>query len=122
MKSIKWVKTHLKKENATKAGVCFEDLYGNNEADIQAKNGAAKHGYTESQKTTIEERVYLAKNVQEHMLINYVIYIQHTLVREDALKINKIKGSPTGKKGRQIIIPEQMGHEVQTCGDYEYCL
>eukprot|EP00972_Heterocapsa_arctica_P084638 12466599-Heterocapsa_arctica.AAC.2 len=56
------------------------------------------------------------------MLNNYIRYIQDTLVREDALNNKKIKGSPTGKKGRQIIIPEQMGHEVQTCGDYEYCL
>eukprot|EP00972_Heterocapsa_arctica_P044051 6503819-Heterocapsa_arctica.AAC.1 len=56
------------------------------------------------------------------MLRNYVIYIQHTLVRDDALKNKKIKGSPTGKKGKQIIRPEQMGHEVHICGDYEYCL
>ncbi len=47
------MKAHLKKENATKAGVCYEDWYGNNEADIQAKTGAAKHGYTESQKNAI---------------------------------------------------------------------
>eukprot|EP00972_Heterocapsa_arctica_P106269 15655441-Heterocapsa_arctica.AAC.1 len=64
------------------------------------------------------KRVYLAKHVQERMLINYIIYIQHTLVREGALTNKKIKGSPTGKKGRQIIRPEHMGHEVQTCGDY----
>eukprot|EP00972_Heterocapsa_arctica_P082314 12130235-Heterocapsa_arctica.AAC.1 len=56
------------------------------------------------------------------MLRNYIRYIQHTLVREDALKHKKIKGFPTGMKGRQIIRPEQMGHEVQTCDDYEYCL
>eukprot|EP00972_Heterocapsa_arctica_P037520 5524320-Heterocapsa_arctica.AAC.1 len=62
------------------------------------------------------------KNVQEHVLRNYIIYIQHTLVREDALEHKHIKGSPTGKKGRQIVRPEQMGHEVQTCDDYEYCL
>eukprot|EP00972_Heterocapsa_arctica_P080497 11861594-Heterocapsa_arctica.AAC.1 len=67
MKSIRWVKAHLKKENATKAGVCYEDWYGNNEADIQAKAGAAKHGYTESQKNAIREKVYLVRNVQEHM-------------------------------------------------------
>jgi ribonuclease HI len=54
MKSIRWVKAHLKKENATKAGVCYEDWYGNNEADIQAKAGAAKHGYTENQKNAIK--------------------------------------------------------------------
>eukprot|EP00972_Heterocapsa_arctica_P021480 3161465-Heterocapsa_arctica.AAC.1 len=115
MKSIRWVKAHLKKENATKAGVCLADWFGNNEADVQAKSGAAKHGYTESQKTEIKHRVYLARNVQEHMLNDYIKYIQHTLVREDALNIKQIKGSPTGKKGRQLIIPEQMGHEVQTC-------
>eukprot|EP00972_Heterocapsa_arctica_P079307 11690343-Heterocapsa_arctica.AAC.1 len=79
MKNIGWVKAHLKKENATKAGLCFEDWYGNNEADIQAKSGAAKHGYTESQKSEVKNRVYLAKNVQEHMLRNYIRYIQHTL-------------------------------------------
>eukprot|EP00972_Heterocapsa_arctica_P013933 2052680-Heterocapsa_arctica.AAC.1 len=56
------------------------------------------------------------------MLRNSIIYIQHTLVREDALKNKNIKGSPTGKKGKRIIRPEQMGHEVQTCGDCEYCL
>eukprot|EP00972_Heterocapsa_arctica_P002663 393076-Heterocapsa_arctica.AAC.1 len=55
MKSIRWVKAHLKKYNATKAGVCFEDWYGNNEADVQAKSGAAKHGYTESQNNAIKE-------------------------------------------------------------------
>eukprot|EP00972_Heterocapsa_arctica_P006970 1020053-Heterocapsa_arctica.AAC.1 len=79
------------------------------------RSGAAKHGYTESQKTEINNKVYLAKSVQENMLRNYVRYIQHTLFREDELKHKKIKGSPTGEKGRQIIRPEQMGHEVQTC-------
>eukprot|EP00972_Heterocapsa_arctica_P013916 2050874-Heterocapsa_arctica.AAC.1 len=91
MKSIRWVKAHLKKENATKAGVCYGDWYGNNEADIQAKRGAAKHGYTESQKNRINNKVALAKHVQEHMLRNYIKHIQHTLVREDALKNKKIK-------------------------------
>eukprot|EP00972_Heterocapsa_arctica_P048518 7151911-Heterocapsa_arctica.AAC.1 len=56
------------------------------------------------------------------MLNTYISYIQHSLVREDALKNNNIKGTPTGTKGIHIIRPEQMGHEVQTCGDYEYCL
>eukprot|EP00972_Heterocapsa_arctica_P027988 4117365-Heterocapsa_arctica.AAC.1 len=91
MKSIRWVKAHLKKENATKAGECYEDWHGNNEADIQAKNGAAKHGYTESQTNIIKEKVALAKNVQGHMLITYIRYIQHILVREDAIKNNNIK-------------------------------
>eukprot|EP00972_Heterocapsa_arctica_P021527 3167752-Heterocapsa_arctica.AAC.1 len=89
MKNIRWAKAHLKKENATKAGICYEDWYRNNEADIQAKSGAAKHGYTESQKNIRIEKVALAKNVQGHMLRTYIIYIQHTLVREDALKNNK---------------------------------
>eukprot|EP00972_Heterocapsa_arctica_P114576 16443085-Heterocapsa_arctica.AAC.1 len=72
MKSIRWVKAHLKKENSTKAGVCYENWYGNNEADIQAKSGAAKHGYTENQNNKIREKVALAKNVQEHMLRTYI--------------------------------------------------
>eukprot|EP00972_Heterocapsa_arctica_P068966 10191553-Heterocapsa_arctica.AAC.1 len=62
---------HLKKDNASKAGVCFEDWFGNNEADAQAKSGAAKHGYTENQKN------------------------EHTLVREDAANNQHIKGTPT---------------------------
>eukprot|EP00972_Heterocapsa_arctica_P071523 10566682-Heterocapsa_arctica.AAC.1 len=66
MKSVRWVKAHLKKENATKAGICFADWFGNHEADIQAKERAAKHGYTEKQKSYIQNKVYLAKNVQEH--------------------------------------------------------
>eukprot|EP00972_Heterocapsa_arctica_P014806 2182426-Heterocapsa_arctica.AAC.1 len=44
------------------------------------------------------------------MLKNYISYIQHSLVRSNALKNKKIKGTPTGTKGRQIIRPEQMGH------------
>eukprot|EP00972_Heterocapsa_arctica_P107643 15857325-Heterocapsa_arctica.AAC.1 len=91
MKSISWVKAHLKKENAGKTGVCFADWFGNDEADMQAKEGAAKHGYTEKHKSDIKNRVYLARNVQEHMLHTYIKYIQHTWVREDALKHKKIK-------------------------------
>eukprot|EP00972_Heterocapsa_arctica_P047911 7067502-Heterocapsa_arctica.AAC.1 len=56
------------------------------------------------------------------MLKNYIVYINHPLVRKDALYYNKIKGTPTGTKGRHIIRPEQMGHEVNICGDSEYCL
>eukprot|EP00972_Heterocapsa_arctica_P115684 16449172-Heterocapsa_arctica.AAC.2 len=70
----------------------------NNEADIQAKSGAAKHGYTESQKNAIKEKVVLAKHVQEHMLRNNIIYIQHTLVREDALKRKISKAHPQERK------------------------
>eukprot|EP00972_Heterocapsa_arctica_P093730 13825946-Heterocapsa_arctica.AAC.1 len=72
LKSIRWVKTHLKKEHATKAGVFYEDWFGNNEADIQATSGAAKHGYTENHNTNIKEQVALANNVQEHMLRTYI--------------------------------------------------
>eukprot|EP00972_Heterocapsa_arctica_P025761 3790485-Heterocapsa_arctica.AAC.1 len=122
MKNIRWVKTHLKTYSSTKAGVSFEGWFGNNEADIQAKRGAGKHGYTASQKNDIQSKVTLAKSVQEHMLNIYISYVQRSLVRADALKNTHIKGTPTGTKGRQIIRPEQMGHEVQTCGDYECCL
>eukprot|EP00972_Heterocapsa_arctica_P098705 14565347-Heterocapsa_arctica.AAC.1 len=72
MKSIRWVKAHLNKLKAAKAGVCHADWFGNNEADIQAKEGAAKHGYTERQKSEIPNRVILAKNVQAHMLNIYI--------------------------------------------------
>eukprot|EP00972_Heterocapsa_arctica_P068289 10090445-Heterocapsa_arctica.AAC.1 len=36
------------------------------------------------------------------MLRNYIIYIQHTLVREDAFKNNNIKGSPTINKADKL--------------------
>eukprot|EP00972_Heterocapsa_arctica_P061623 9088693-Heterocapsa_arctica.AAC.1 len=62
MKSIRWVKARLKQENATKAGVCYEDWFGKNEADVQATSGAAKHGCTESQKNAMKEKVALAKH------------------------------------------------------------
>eukprot|EP00972_Heterocapsa_arctica_P100258 14784482-Heterocapsa_arctica.AAC.1 len=115
MTSIRWVKAHLKKEKATSAGVSFDDWFGNNEADIQAKKGAEQHGYTAAQKYGIINKVTLAKNIQNHVLNNYLIYITHPFVRKDALDNKKIKGTPPGTKGRQIIRPEQMGHEVQIC-------
>eukprot|EP00972_Heterocapsa_arctica_P038166 5619029-Heterocapsa_arctica.AAC.1 len=62
MKSMRWVKAHLKKETATRAGVCYADWNGNNEADIQAKSGTAKHGYIENEKNKIKGKVALAKN------------------------------------------------------------
>eukprot|EP00972_Heterocapsa_arctica_P088553 13056294-Heterocapsa_arctica.AAC.1 len=46
---IRWVQAHLKQEKATAAGVCYEDWFGNNEADIQAKKGVEQHGYITSQ-------------------------------------------------------------------------
>eukprot|EP00972_Heterocapsa_arctica_P100134 14765838-Heterocapsa_arctica.AAC.1 len=111
MTNIKWVKAHLKKETATAAGVSYEYWFGNNEADIQAKKGADKHGYTAAQKYDNINKVTLAKNAQTHRLKNYIIYINHPLVRTYALYNKKIKGTPPGTKGRQIIRPEQMGHE-----------
>eukprot|EP00972_Heterocapsa_arctica_P069228 10228218-Heterocapsa_arctica.AAC.1 len=57
MKSIRWVKAHLKKGNASKSGVSYDDWYGNNEADIQAKSGAEKHGYTANDINKIKEKV-----------------------------------------------------------------
>eukprot|EP00972_Heterocapsa_arctica_P060356 8901268-Heterocapsa_arctica.AAC.1 len=80
---------------ATAAGVSFDDWFGNNEADIQANKGAEKHGYTAAQKYDIINKVTLAKNVQNHLLNNYLIYITHPLVTKDALDNKKIKGAPT---------------------------
>eukprot|EP00972_Heterocapsa_arctica_P063436 9360056-Heterocapsa_arctica.AAC.1 len=37
-------------------------------------------------------------------------------------RLRAIKSLPSGEKGRQIVTPEQMGHDVQISGDYEYCL
>eukprot|EP00972_Heterocapsa_arctica_P053131 7824658-Heterocapsa_arctica.AAC.1 len=122
MTNIRWVKAHVKKEKATAASFSYEYWFGNNEADIQAKEGADKHGYMVAQKYDIINKVTLAKNAQAHMLKNYIIYINHPDVRKYALYNNKIKGTPTGTKGRHIIRPEQIGKEVQTCGDYAYCL
>eukprot|EP00972_Heterocapsa_arctica_P067648 9987577-Heterocapsa_arctica.AAC.1 len=59
-----------------------------------------------AQKYDTIDKVTLANNVQNHMLNNYLIYITHPFVREDASDNNKIKGTPTGTKGRQIIRPE----------------
>eukprot|EP00972_Heterocapsa_arctica_P014165 2086303-Heterocapsa_arctica.AAC.1 len=67
------------KEKATAAGVSYEDWFGNSEADIQAKEGADKHGYTAAQKYDIINKVTLAKNAQAHVLKNYIIYINHPM-------------------------------------------
>eukprot|EP00972_Heterocapsa_arctica_P102214 15061508-Heterocapsa_arctica.AAC.1 len=90
MTTIRWVKAHLKKEKSH----C---------------------GW--SQKYYFINKVTLAKNAQTHLLKNYITYINHPLVRKDTLDNKKIKGTPTGTKCRPIIRPEQMGHEVQICGD-----
>eukprot|EP00972_Heterocapsa_arctica_P091581 13510146-Heterocapsa_arctica.AAC.1 len=47
---IRWVKAHLKEENAAAAGVSYEDWSGNKQADLKAKEGSEKHGYNPSQK------------------------------------------------------------------------
>eukprot|EP00972_Heterocapsa_arctica_P044928 6630675-Heterocapsa_arctica.AAC.1 len=43
----------------TAQGVTYEDWYGNDHADEQAKAGAEKHGYTKAQKFVIEQKVKL---------------------------------------------------------------
>eukprot|EP00972_Heterocapsa_arctica_P034806 5124294-Heterocapsa_arctica.AAC.1 len=40
----------------TAAGVSYEDWYGNDQADVQAKAGAEKHGYTRAHKVAIEQK------------------------------------------------------------------
>eukprot|EP00972_Heterocapsa_arctica_P045064 6651766-Heterocapsa_arctica.AAC.1 len=52
----------------------------------------------------------------------YIKYVENPLVKEDAEKHKNIKGTKTGAVGRPSILPEQLGHEVQTHGNYEYCL
>eukprot|EP00972_Heterocapsa_arctica_P052350 7700367-Heterocapsa_arctica.AAC.1 len=111
MTNIRWVKAHLKQEKATAADISCDDWFGNNEADIQAKKGADQRGYTASQKYEIINKVDIAKRVQQHMLKKYIIYITHPLVIKYALENKYIKGTPTGTKGRQFIMPEQMGHK-----------
>eukprot|EP00972_Heterocapsa_arctica_P018632 2754117-Heterocapsa_arctica.AAC.1 len=51
----------------------------------------------------------------------YIKYIKNPLVKEDAEK-HKIKGTKPGAVGRPSILPEQLGHKVQTLGNYESCL
>eukprot|EP00972_Heterocapsa_arctica_P054643 8049484-Heterocapsa_arctica.AAC.1 len=71
MTNIRWVKAPLKQEKATAAGVSFDDWFGNNEADIQAKKGAQQHCYIASQQSDIINEVDLAKRLQHHMLKKY---------------------------------------------------
>ena len=100
----------------------YEDWFGNDQADDQAKKGAAKHNYTEEQKRAVRDKVTLAKRAQEHMMKTYVKYINRPEVKEYSLKNKKIKGSPTGKRGRNNITSKDNGHIVQTNGTYEYCV
>eukprot|EP00972_Heterocapsa_arctica_P090391 13334007-Heterocapsa_arctica.AAC.1 len=67
---IRWAKAHLKQDKATAAGVSYEDWFGNNKADIQAKKGAEKHGDTNVQKNLVLEKVDLTKRVQHYMITN----------------------------------------------------
>eukprot|EP00972_Heterocapsa_arctica_P065357 9648857-Heterocapsa_arctica.AAC.1 len=87
--------------------ISYEDWYENNQADEQAKAGAEKHGYTRGHTFAIEQKVSLVARIQHHMLSTYIKHI--TLVKEDAMKHNKIKGTKTGAVGRPSIMPEQLG-------------
>eukprot|EP00972_Heterocapsa_arctica_P010311 1514976-Heterocapsa_arctica.AAC.1 len=62
------------------------------------------------------------QRVQDHMMRTYIKYIVNPLARKDIERNAKVKGKPEGKKGRPCIMPEQLGHEVQASGEYEYCL
>eukprot|EP00972_Heterocapsa_arctica_P099841 14728423-Heterocapsa_arctica.AAC.1 len=70
-----------------------------------------KHGYTRAQKLAIEQQISLVARIQHHMLRTYIKYIKHPLVKEDAEKHRKIKGTKTRAVGRPSIMPEQLGHE-----------
>eukprot|EP00972_Heterocapsa_arctica_P034499 5079975-Heterocapsa_arctica.AAC.1 len=101
----------------------FEDWFGNNEADIQAKQGAEKHGYSQyfTEKVVVDN-VDLTKSVQQHMISTYQRYITDPLVRKDVITNIKIKGTPSVNKGRPTIRPEQLGHDVHVSCKFEYCL
>eukprot|EP00972_Heterocapsa_arctica_P043183 6366784-Heterocapsa_arctica.AAC.1 len=56
------------------------------------------------------------------MINTYKKYTTNPLVRKH-IEINvKIKGTPSGKKGRPSIRPEQLGHDVTISGDFKCCL
>eukprot|EP00972_Heterocapsa_arctica_P057139 8431633-Heterocapsa_arctica.AAC.1 len=52
---IRWVKAHLKEENAVVAGVNNDDWFGNKQADLKAKEGFYKHGCNPSQNKTLTD-------------------------------------------------------------------
>eukprot|EP00972_Heterocapsa_arctica_P058414 8617965-Heterocapsa_arctica.AAC.1 len=56
------------------------------------------------------------------MMFTYLKYIKKPLVRKDSEENKKVKGTETGAVGRPTILPEHLGHEVNICGDTEYCL
>eukprot|EP00972_Heterocapsa_arctica_P085873 12655084-Heterocapsa_arctica.AAC.1 len=64
----------------------------------------------------------LVQRIQTHVIYTYTRYINNPLVRKDAEENKKVKGTKTGAVGRPSILPEQVGHEVKICGDFEYCL
>eukprot|EP00972_Heterocapsa_arctica_P035598 5238703-Heterocapsa_arctica.AAC.1 len=94
----------------------YEDWYGNNQADLQAKAGSDKHGYNPSQHKQVLDNVQIAEQVQEHIINTYNTYITNPLVRKDIEMNAKIKGTPSGKKSRPSIRPEQLGHDVKFSG------
>eukprot|EP00972_Heterocapsa_arctica_P085141 12545429-Heterocapsa_arctica.AAC.1 len=120
--SIRWVKAHLNKSKVTAAGVSYDDWYGNDQTDEQAKAGAGKHGYTKGQQFAIEQKVRLVARIQHHVMNTYINYIKNLLVKEDAEKHKNMKGTKTGAVGRPSVLPEQLGHDVKLCGEHEYCL
>eukprot|EP00972_Heterocapsa_arctica_P054002 7955704-Heterocapsa_arctica.AAC.1 len=103
--SIRWVKAHLNKEKATAAGVSYEDWYGNDQADEQAKAGAAKHGHTKGQQFAIEQKVSLVARMKHHMITTYVKYINNPLVKEDAEKHNISKAPNLGQWEGRLLCP-----------------
>eukprot|EP00972_Heterocapsa_arctica_P065426 9657329-Heterocapsa_arctica.AAC.1 len=66
----------------------------------------------------MNKKVKLVGRIQHHMMKTYIKYIENPLVKEDAEKHNNIKGTNTGAVGIPSILPEQLGHEVQTHGNY----
>eukprot|EP00972_Heterocapsa_arctica_P025225 3716929-Heterocapsa_arctica.AAC.1 len=62
------------------------------------------------------DNVDLAERVQNQMINAYSIYITNSLIKKDISVNVKIKGTPSGKKGRPSIRPEQSGHDVKISG------
>ena len=84
----KWIpsdgsKRIWRRKTREKAGVTYEDWFGNDQADEQAKKGAAKHNYTEEQMRAARDNVNLAKRVQDNMMNTCLNYINRRQSRED---------------------------------------
>eukprot|EP00972_Heterocapsa_arctica_P111458 16409132-Heterocapsa_arctica.AAC.1 len=84
-----WVKAH----ESFGSRIWFEDWFGNNEADIQAKKGAEQHGYSTSLKNIVLGSVDLTRRVQHHRIIAY----QRSISQKYVVANRKIKGTPTGQ-------------------------